>query len=165
MSVICPSLASDPHPPAPGAVPPAVAQVARRATIGTILADAVYDSESAHLFAREKFNMRTIIPATRGRPTQKLPRGYWRRRMTTRFDTVKYGQRRQVETVNSMIKRMQGSALRSRCYWPQCREIVLRTITHNIMILHQTRPFLQSSPAHFSVVIRIKKRIWHVCQT
>lgn len=47
----------------------AVALAARRATIGTILADAVYDSESAHLFAREKFNMRTIIPATRGRPT------------------------------------------------------------------------------------------------
>ena len=127
----------------------AITQAAGRAKIGTILADAGYDSESAHLFAREKFNMRTIIPATRGRPTLKLPRGYWRRRMTTRFDTVKYGQRWQVETVNSMIKRMQGSALRSRCYWSQCREIVLRTITHNIMILHQTRPFLQSSPDPF----------------
>ncbi|QDV16878.1 Transposase DDE domain protein [Gimesia panareensis] len=125
----------------------AVAQAARRATIGTILADAGYDSEGDHLFARGEFNMRTIIPATRGRPTQKLPKGYWRRRMTTRFDPVKYGQRWQVETVNSMIKRMQGSALRSRRYWSQCREIVLRTITHNIMILHQTKPFLQSTPS------------------
>ena len=113
----------------------AVAQAAKRVKVGTILADAGYDSEGAHLFARQEHGMRTIIPATRGRPTNKLPKGYWRRRMTTRFNSEKYGQRWQVETVNSMIKRMQGSALRARCYWSQCREIVLRTITHNIMIL------------------------------
>ncbi|WP_417382890.1 transposase, partial [Gimesia sp.] len=88
-----------------------------------------------HLFARQEHGMRTIIPATRGRPTKKLPKGYWRRLMTTRLNSEKYGQRWQVETVNSMIKRMQGSALRARSYWSQCREIVLRTITHNIMIL------------------------------
>ncbi len=113
----------------------AVTQAAKRAKVGTILADAGYDSEGAHLFARQEFGIRTIIPATRGRPTKKLPKGYWRRQMTTRFNAEKYGQRWQVETVNSMIKRMQGSALRARNYWSQCREIVLRTITHNIMIL------------------------------
>lgn len=113
----------------------ALIQAGKRAKVGTILADAGYDSEGAHLFARQEYGMRTIIPATRGRPTKKLPKGYWRRLMTTRFNPEKYGQRWQVETVNSMIKHMQGSALRARGYWSQCREIVLRTITHNIMIL------------------------------
>ena len=55
--------------------------------------------------------------------------------MATRFDKQKYGQRWQVETVNSMLKRLQDSALRAREYWSQHREIVLRVLTHNIMIL------------------------------
>jgi hypothetical protein len=40
-----------------------------------------------------------------------------------------------VETVNSMIKRRLGSALRARNHWTQCREIILRSITHNVMIV------------------------------
>lgn len=36
--------------------------------------------------------------------------------MKRRFDKKKYGQRWQVETVNSMIKRRLGSALRARNY-------------------------------------------------
>ncbi len=70
--------------------------------------------------------------------------------MTTRFDKQKYGQRWQSETVHSMIKRLLGSALRTRSYWSQCREITLRVITLNAMILcHQTRGFLQSTPDPF----------------
>ena len=114
---------------------PAVEQTAHRASVGTMVADAGYDSEAAHVYAREEHGMRTLIPPTRGRPTDKLPKGHWRRLMATRFNTTKYGQRWQVETVNSMIKRMLGSALRARKYWSQCREITLRTLTHNIMIL------------------------------
>ena len=114
---------------------PAVKQAAYRAVVDTLLADAGYDSEGAHVFAREEFGMRTIIPPTRGRPTDKLPSGHYRRLMATRFRKKKYGQRWQVETVNSMIKRLLDSALRARKYWSQCREIVLRILTHNIMIL------------------------------
>lgn len=114
---------------------PALKQAADRISIGTILGDAGYDSESAHQFAREACGMRTLIPPIRGRPTKKLPKGRWRRVMATRFDKQKYGQRWQVETVNSMIKRLLDSALRARKYWSQCREIVLRVLTHNIMIL------------------------------
>ncbi|MCA9008014.1 MAG: hypothetical protein KDA70_22275 [Planctomycetaceae bacterium] len=55
--------------------------------------------------------------------------------MTTRFKSEKQDQRWQVETVNSMMKTMQRSALQARCYWSQCRETVLSTITHYIMIL------------------------------
>ncbi|QDU10996.1 hypothetical protein V202x_44120 [Gimesia aquarii] len=42
----------------------AVAQAAKRARVETILADAGYDSEGAHLFASQEYGMRTIIPAT-----------------------------------------------------------------------------------------------------
>ena len=114
---------------------PAVKQAASRAKMNMLLADAGYDSEKSHVFARQEFGIRTIIPATCGRPTKKRLKGYWRDRMRTRFNNVKYGQRWQVETVNSMIKRTMGSALRARRYWSQSREINLRVLTHNIMIL------------------------------
>lgn len=114
---------------------PTLKQAVSRAKLGTLLADAGYDSEAAHIYAREQCDTSTIIPATRGRPTKKRLRGYWRNLMKTRFNKIKYGQRWQVETVNSMIKRSMGSALRARTYWSQSREITLRVLTHNIMIL------------------------------
>jgi hypothetical protein len=84
---------------------PVVEQAAQRVKIAALAADAGYDSEAAHTYAREQCGCRTLIPATRGRPTSQRLRGYWRQRMRTRFNHAKYGQRWQVETVNSMIKR------------------------------------------------------------
>jgi hypothetical protein len=112
----------------------AVKQAASRAQIGTLLADADFDGEWVHEHVRT-YGIRTLIPAERGRPSDKPPTGKWRRRMKQRFDKKKYGQRWQTETVNSMIKRRLGSALRARSYWSQCREIILRVITHNAMIV------------------------------
>ena len=40
-----------------------------------------------------------------------------------------------------MIKRTTGSALRARNYWSQSREISLRVLTHNIMILLRQEVF------------------------
>jgi hypothetical protein len=114
---------------------PVLKQAAARVKIVALLADAGYDSEAAHQYARHECRVRTLIPATRGRPTQRRLKGYWRQRMKTRFNNKTYGQRWQVETVNSMIKRSMGSALRARTYWSQSREISLRVLTHNIMIL------------------------------
>src|SRR5262245_43398461 len=34
-----------------------------------------------------------------------------------------------------MIKRRLGYALRARRYWSQCREILLKALTHNVMIV------------------------------
>jgi hypothetical protein len=114
----------------------ALAQAVKRARIETLLADADFDAEWVHQAARSH-GMRTIIPATRGRPSDKPPTGRWRRRMKRRFGGYrrKYGQRWQVETVNSMIKRRLGSALRARKPENQSREIILRAITHNVMIV------------------------------
>jgi hypothetical protein len=114
----------------------AFSQAARRARIDVLLADADFDAEWLHRAVRSH-GVRTIIPPTRGRPSDKPPAGRWRRVMKQRFARLKraYGQRWQVETVNSMIKRRLGSALRARVEANQFREIVLRAITHNVMIV------------------------------
>jgi len=100
-----------------------------------LTADAGYDSEKSHTFARDTYNIRTIIPAKIGRKTNKLPTGKYRKIMATRLNKKLYGQRWQVETVNSMIKRNLGSALRARSYWSQCREMMLRLFVHNVTIV------------------------------
>jgi hypothetical protein len=114
----------------------ALSQAVRRARIITLLADADFDAEWVHRSVRSH-GIRTIIPPTRGRPTDKLPSGRWRRTMKQRFGRYKrkYRQRWQVETVNSMLKRRLGSALRARQYKTQCQETILRAITHNVMII------------------------------
>ncbi|HYF05378.1 MAG TPA: transposase [Patescibacteria group bacterium] len=114
---------------------PALQRLIAVVKIKTLLADAGYDSEPNHRLARDSYHIRSIIPAKKGRPTQKLPTGKYRRLMTTHFPKKLYGQRWQVETVNSMLKRNLESFLRARSYWSQCREILLRVLTHNIMIV------------------------------
>ena len=101
-----------------------------------LLADADLDAEWLHTAVRSH-GVRTIIRPTRGRPTDKPPTGRWRRVMKPRFARRKrkYGQRWQVETVNLMLKRRLGSALRARVEASQFREIILRTITHKVMII------------------------------
>lgn len=103
--------------------------------IKTLLADAGYDGEKNHVLARETYGMISIIPPKIGRPTTKLPVGKYRRLMALQFNKKLYGQRWQIETVNSMIKRNLGSFLRARTYWTQCKEIYLRLFTHNVTIV------------------------------
>jgi len=55
--------------------------------------------------------------------------------MQQEFEKEIYGQRWQVETVFSMIKRNQDEALRSKSYWAQNREMMLKVLTHNIAII------------------------------
>ena len=117
-----------------------------RVSIGTLLADAGYDSEGNHVFARETCGIGTIIPPKHGRPSAHPPTGRYRREMSERFDRETYGQRWQVETVFSMIKRNLGSSLRGRSYWSQCRDMMLMALVHNITILRRIRAFLQSTP-------------------
>jgi len=113
----------------------ALDEALRAVGIETLAADAGYDSEASHQYARQKCHVRSLIPPKIGRPTTKPPSGYWRRQMKSRLKLTRYGQRWQVETVNSMLKRLLGSALKARKYWSQCRELYLLVITLNIMIL------------------------------
>jgi transposase len=103
--------------------------------IEQVLADAGYDSESNHRFVRDTNNIKCTIPPKHGRPTTKPFLGKYRRLMQQEFENEIYGQRWQVETVFSMIKRNQGDALLSKTYWAQNREMMLKVLTHNIGII------------------------------
>ena len=46
-----------------------------------------------------------------------------------------YTQRWQAETVNAMLKRNPGSALAGKTAWSRRRDMLLKTLTHDIMIL------------------------------
>jgi hypothetical protein len=115
-------------------------QAYRRVRFTVLAADAGYDGEHNHVYARSQ-GVRTLIPPRIGRPTAKPPTGYWRRMMKRVLPRSRYGQRWQVETTNSMLKRLLGSALRARTYWSQCRELVLRALTLNVMILRRRKVF------------------------
>jgi len=108
--------------------------------VDTLLADKGYESERFHSVCRDDLGIRSIIPTSdRGRPRhdgQRLPAGgRYRRLMQTRFPNDLYGQRWQIETVFSMLKRNLGSSLRARRYHTQTRELRARVLTHNLMIL------------------------------
>ena len=125
----------------------------RRAPVKKTVADAGFDSEPNHQIARNDMGIRSIIPATSGRPSKGPPGGKWRRRMPRLLKTRRrrrrcgYTQRWQVETVNSMIKRNLGSALRARSARGREMEMILRGITHDLMLLRrQVRGSRQSSP-------------------
>ncbi|MGH9561020.1 MAG: transposase, partial [Terracidiphilus sp.] len=122
---------------------PLLEQALGRVRIDKSLADAGYDSEPNHRHARERRNVRSYMPATHGRPRKdgKPPAGHWRRLMARKLATwlgrfvAGYGRRWQVETVMSMLKRRQGSAVNGRTHWSRCRDLMLMAVTHNLMIL------------------------------
>ena len=101
-----------------------------------IVADAGYDSEGNHRYAREKHGIPSFMPATHGRPSVNPPTGRHRRRMRRNLDRHYggYGQRWQVETSFSMLKRRLGGTVNGRSYWSQCRDLLLLAITFNIML-------------------------------
>jgi len=106
----------------------------------SLLGDAGYESEGFHCLCRDKLGIRSVIPTTdRGRPrADGKPRpvkGKYRKLMKQKFPKKIYGQRWQIETVFSMLKRNMGAALRAREYHSQNREIRLRILTHNLAIL------------------------------
>jgi hypothetical protein len=112
----------------------------RRAPVKTVVADAGFDSEANHRIARLDMGVRSIIPPLIGRKSKSgsPPRGRYRRLMHHRFarqaDRRHYVQRWQSETVNSMTKRNLGSSLRARTPERRECEMLLRAITHNVML-------------------------------
>jgi hypothetical protein len=114
------------------ALPPSV-------TVRHLVADAGFDSAYNHHLLRDDHGIRSTIPPEHGRPAKDpnaLPADKYRRLMKQRFNTKAYRKRPQVETVFSMLKRNLGPALRGRTYWSRCRDLLLRAITHNVMLVH-----------------------------
>jgi hypothetical protein len=110
-------------------------------TARCVVADSGYDSENNHRIARLDLGVRAIIPPHAGRPTPTGPPPHQplRRKMYHRFNRPAeqqlYRQRWQIETVNSMLKRNLGSALRAHTTTHRRHELLLRVLTHNIMLL------------------------------
>ncbi len=112
-------------------------------------ADAGYDSEPNHRYARETCHIRTLIPPKIGRPTTKPAAGRYRRLMQTRFDRAAYHDRCQVETIMSMLKRRQGSHTHGRNHHSQRRDLYLIALTHNAMLLLILRVFYRADLSPF----------------
>ena len=101
-----------------------------------VVADAGYDSEPNHRYARETHGVKSFMPATLGRPSAKPPTGRYRRQMRRRLDKRYggYGQRWQVETVNSMVKRRLAASVAGRGFPSQSRDGWLLALTLNLML-------------------------------
>jgi hypothetical protein len=108
-----------------------------------VAADSGFDSEANHRVARQDMGLLGLIPPDAGRPSKSgaPPTSRWRRHMKGLPKTKAsrrrcgYTQRWQCETVMSMIKRNLGSALRGRTPWSRRRDMQLKAITHDFMVL------------------------------
>ncbi len=151
-----------PTPDHPHLVEVMLAATSRR-SIDTVLADSGYDAEWVHAFLRDELQIRSIIPPTAGRPTMKLPSGRYRRWMHFYFQRPKdhrtYGQRWQVETVMSMMKRRLGETVAARSHRRQCRAMLLKVIAHNILILMQQQLFYRAATSPFQSRPRFYPRL------
>lgn len=110
----------------------------------TAVADAGYDGEKYHRIARLDMGVRSVIPPDIGRPLKdpsKPPGGRWRRLMKRLLKTkasrrrCRYNRRYQAETVNSMIKRNLGDALAGKTAASRERDMLLKVLTHDLMVL------------------------------
>jgi hypothetical protein len=123
---------------------PAARAAQARCPLDTLLGDTAYDAEHNHAFGRDRLGIRsTVFPLNRRNGGRKRPKTPYRRQMVRRFRRKPrrsrhrrvYGQRWQIESGFSRHKRLLGSALRARKWANQKKEILLRVLTHNLMIL------------------------------
>lgn len=123
---------------------PAMAQASLVVNGDRVLADAAFDSEDHHQYAREELGVRsTVIPINPRGQGRKWPKARYRRQMIKRFRKKPkgtrhrraYGQRWQAESAFSRHERRLGSALAGKSDASRARECRLRVLTHNLMIL------------------------------
>jgi hypothetical protein len=111
-----------------------------------VLADAAFDSEGHHAYARDKLGIRSSVIPINPRGHDGPPGGAYRSRMPRRFRPRSegsryrrvFGQRWPAENAFSRHKRRLGSALGGRSDESRERECRLRVLTHNIMLLAAT---------------------------
>lgn len=155
---------------------PVARDACRRGRVQQILADAGYDSEANHRVARRDLGVESLIKAGIGKPTTRPPASLWRRLMAAKLKGSQkgqpYGQRSQVETGNSMMKRNLGDALRARSDDARQLEQLLRVLTHNVMLVlrwvlsvetEPVRPLQTSSPSDVCNLARASEVLmWNV---
>ncbi len=115
---------------------PAMCQASKHVAFHTVLGDAGYDAEHNHRLCREELGVvQTLICLNRRNTGRRWPKTPYRRAMRQRFPKSLYHQRWHVESGFSQHKRRLGSALTTRKQTSQNREILLRVLTHNLMLL------------------------------
>lgn len=118
---------------------PAVRQAAALLAFDTVLADAAYDAEHNHALCRETLGVReSIFPINPRNGGRRWPTTPYRRAVRRRWAgalRAAYGARWHAESGFSRHKRRLGSALTARATPAHRRELVLRVLTHNLMLL------------------------------
>lgn len=108
-----------------------------------LAADCGFDAEAHHRFLHAKLNVVGIIPPERGRPRTKSDKrrraGFFRDFLHRHWPRALYGQRWQVETFFSMLKRLLDSFLRATNWRSQHREMCLKCLTLNFMLVAGAR--------------------------
>jgi hypothetical protein len=118
---------------------PVMRQAASILSFGTVLADAGYDAEHNHRLCREELGItRSLIALNRRNTGRRSPKTPYRRALRQRFPRALYHQRWHIESGFSQHKRRLGSALTARGHQAQRRELILRVLTHNLMLLAAT---------------------------
>jgi hypothetical protein len=114
---------------------PAMRQAATNLRPRRLLADKAYDAEHNHVLCRVELGIRSTVIPINPRGAYGPPKGRYRQLMYNRFPWRQYRHRAQAESGFSRHKRRLGSALTARNDLTQHKELLLRTLTHNLMIL------------------------------
>lgn len=122
---------------------PVLAQAALAVEWDRVLADAAFDSESHHEYARETLGIRSSVIPINSRGHAGKPGGRYRGQMARRFRPKPdgsrskrvFGRRWAVESAFSRHKRRLGSALGGKSDSSRENECYLRVLTHNVMLL------------------------------
>jgi hypothetical protein len=101
----------------------------------SLLGDAAYDSEDFHAIGRRELGIRLTIFPINSRGCTKPPQTRYRSQMYRRFPKRRFGQRWQVESVFSQLKRLLNSHLRAHSESARFNEIYLRILTFDLMLL------------------------------
>ncbi len=135
-------------------------QTASILVFGTVLADAGYDAEHNHRLCREEMSVtRSVIALNRRNTGRRWPKTIYRRALRRRFPRVLYHQRGTSRAAFSQHKRYLISALTARDHQAQCYELILRVLTHNLMLLAATPRAFQWSMSASKVGDGVGRRL------
>lgn len=111
----------------------------QRHAFPALAGDIGFDGEEHQKFLHNKLGVIGIIPPERGRPRTKSTKttrtGFFRNFIHDHWPAHLYGQRWQVETFFSMLKRLLDSFLRAMNWHAMHREMCLKVLTLNLMII------------------------------
>lgn len=114
---------------------PTLHAAAGRVRLDRVIADAGYDSEANHALARRELGVRSTVIDLNRRGKRRWAKGRYRRQMQRRFPRRVYRRRVQAESTISRFKRRLSPVVRARSPAAQEREIRLRILTHNLLLL------------------------------